>query len=1237
MPAVDRPHRATRPVRVHHLPPDRTIEETLAALRAEGRDPQPSATRTLRIALAMRGGVSLAVWIGGVVAEVDLLRRIRLVDLGDETWALLPYSGAAVPSAAVTERVEGYARLLDAAGYDRVEIDLLAGASAGGLNGVVYAVAQRAGMTVDGLLRTWSTVGGFWGLLNEPGSRDLRALMRGEGYFRSRVRTALGDLHLALGAHPDLIAPHVSVDLSTTVIDGGDEAERDAWEGRGHFHFVGSDDHHLDNLVPSRHAADYPGKAADDREQLWQLALAARSTSSLAGGFEPAEIRSTEWLGWGDDADETSDPNAEPLTAAERADLRFAFAAHRTPGTGRKHPYRVIDGAVFDNVPIDRALRAAKLRPSARRADRALLFLDPEPDPPLGHEAPWNPDASRFFHAVGEMFRRGMRTESVAVEAAELGRFNGQRFAEAARARSAAAVAAVAATTPDAIADRRRAYVRAQAGVVAEQLAEALAAPSLWQLQSASRRRRRYAPVDRLALGRLAERAERHFAARADAGRGASARPGDAADLADLRSPVALGDAANCILGWCRDLEAVPDAPGSRRGIELLPVRTAAYAALVDAGGSRDRLVELVLLDRLRRLGPRETPDADRLDAWLEIWTSHADRIDTSAHWRDLDAAVAALRAATRDVEARIAAGETVPSEWTASPWRHAGPAAGPAAADLPPLLNGGGIPPALSHVTYWAIGVDEEPANPHAYDALLDDRFHTRLQRLLRTPRLPVADAAALLEAPERVPMDRETKLAGYGFGNFFGFLAAEWRVNDWWWGRLDGAAGLTRFLARDLSDEALADAVRAAQDSVLRQGAELAASADARDRAQAPFGDPPGGDASRTDPSTTSAAHPGEAPSSADELRRRMQRGTDTLWNLDPSYRFALASRALRLFDRVARPANRVVATVVEVILAVLRPVLVVLPAIADPPRLALVAGLIGGTLWLLTWTGFAPSMGAAIAASVVVVGFLIGLAVGTIRSRRRWQALATAIHDPRLAADVRTAAAAASFPTARYALVAVATYVPLWIAIARSNLVMVLACGLTSLVMTAVAVRAASAARRSTVPARMLRTALMLSVLLVLGGALPVAQWLFAPEVDGVGWPAGLLAPPLRWDLAVLAVASIAVSLALTLDWLPLRYRPGPSGGRGPAEYSRATASRSRGVDWLTVSTLSAAVPLALATIVVLLMGHVPYLHAVATGTAVFVVAWGNAVWWLPEFRRRELPRVERLDRRPPARRR
>ena len=70
----------------------------------------------------MRGGVSLSVWIGGACAEVDELRTsVRSEqDAPPAFWRLL----------------------LDLTGHDTVAVDILAGASAGGLNAVIYAAAQ---------------------------------------------------------------------------------------------------------------------------------------------------------------------------------------------------------------------------------------------------------------------------------------------------------------------------------------------------------------------------------------------------------------------------------------------------------------------------------------------------------------------------------------------------------------------------------------------------------------------------------------------------------------------------------------------------------------------------------------------------------------------------------------------------------------------------------------------------------------------------------------------------------------------------------------------------------------------------------------------------------------------------------------------------------------------------------------------------------------------------------------
>jgi predicted acylesterase/phospholipase RssA len=1167
----------------------------------------------LRVALAMRGGVSLAVWIGGVAAELDLLRRIRLFDVGEATWAVVPTSRGADLTPAVVERVEVYAGLLDRAGYDRVEIDLLAGASAGGLNAVVYAVAQRAGVALDGLLRTWGSVGGFWGLLHEPGSRDLRAPLRGEGYFRRRVYAAIRDIHETSGAHPDLVPEYVSVDLSATMIDTGDQLEEDASEGRGHFRFVGSDTHHLDNLVPRRAAVGYPGKAADDRVQLWQLALAARSTSSLAGGFEPAEIASTEWP--------AGEP--KPTTAAERDDLRFAFAAHRTR---EGEPFRVIDGAVFDNVPIDRALATAKLRASERLADRVLVFLDPEPDPALGGPAPWDPDASRFFRAVGAMFTRSFRRESVAREAAELQRFNGQRALETGRRDSGAGLLASASASPADLDARRRAYVRAMGAVVAERLADALGQPSLWQLRSASRRRRRYTPVDRTALAGLDDAAAARFAREAEGRLDAA-----------LHSPMALADAANCVLAWTRELERVPDAPGSRRGLSLPDLRHDAYAALIDADGSIDAGIERILDQVLDTLPPHTAPSPPDLDAWTAIWVETSDLVDTAAHWRALDACVSGLALLSREIDAGIDAhAPAVADRWRRSPWRAiAISGVVGAASDLPPLAHPIGIPAALSHLDYWTIGVDERPAHQGRFTALLDDRFLTRLQTTLRTPGLPAERAAQQLAAPDPDPMDRQTKLAGYGFGNFLGFLASQWRVNDWWWGRLDGSAGLVRMLATRVHGVAPDGLVAAVQDAVLAESDEPRY----RERGLSPLepsrgegGPSAGADASPVDatddapraptmdapPEAERVPPPARQATAGDDRRARLRAGTDTLWNLDPGYRFALASRAIRLIDRAAMPVNRVFRAVLQLVLAVLRPVLVALPTIADPPRLALIAGLAAGAAWLLTWTTFAPTTGSAVTAVIVAVVLIGVLVAGIVRSRRRWARVLDG-----LPADARRDAAtrareASRWSLARYAVVALASLVPLSIAIARANLVMTVLCLGVALVLTAVAVRQASGARQATVRPRLLRTNLMFAVFVVLGGLLPLAQVLWAEHPLVAPVVRDALAPPLRWDLAVLAIGSLLVAMALTADWLPVHV-------------GRTARRRTRGVDWLTVPTLSTVVALAAGELTLLAMAGRPELHATVTAVVVFLFVWGNLVWWLPDLRRRELPKADEVVRR------
>ena len=70
--------------------------------------------RELRIGLVLNGGVSLAVWISGVVHEID---------------GCVAATGP-------------YAEALAANGYDGARVDVIAGASAGGINGALLAVGD---------------------------------------------------------------------------------------------------------------------------------------------------------------------------------------------------------------------------------------------------------------------------------------------------------------------------------------------------------------------------------------------------------------------------------------------------------------------------------------------------------------------------------------------------------------------------------------------------------------------------------------------------------------------------------------------------------------------------------------------------------------------------------------------------------------------------------------------------------------------------------------------------------------------------------------------------------------------------------------------------------------------------------------------------------------------------------------------------------------------------------------
>ena len=295
-------------------------------------DDRTPMVKPIRLAVAMNGGVSLAVWIGGVAHE---LHRFAASEAG---WSEL-------------------------CGERAVEIDVLAGTSAGGMNAAFLAIAERYGVSLSPLRDLWLDVGGLEPapgaglaaphLLRGP-SRRAKSLLDGD-LFHQRLEEAFLRLipeatgqRLPLGEDTELVRKRIDLRLTTTslqgvsypVIDdlGGTLRER---RHQASFHFIDGADADV-VAIHKDLGCEHPG----DRERLAaELARAARSTASFPFAFEPSRCK---------DGD----------------------GAHLEPEM-RRHD--LLDGGVLDNLPVDQAIAATFAMPAPGPVDRWLVAVVPDP------------------------------------------------------------------------------------------------------------------------------------------------------------------------------------------------------------------------------------------------------------------------------------------------------------------------------------------------------------------------------------------------------------------------------------------------------------------------------------------------------------------------------------------------------------------------------------------------------------------------------------------------------------------------------------------------------------------------------------------------------------------------------------------------------------------------------------------------------------------------------------------
>jgi patatin-related protein len=369
--------------------------------------------KELRLALVCFGGVSLAVYMHGVSKEIlKLVRasralhniRDRTARAGAQAEDLFPIDDPEHD----TETV--YFDLLRAIGRHvelRVIVDVIAGASAGGINGVMLARALAHDLPVAHLRDMWLESGDVGELL--AASRRARAWSKpfmspfvwalgwsglSHTVLDPEVRRKLSLFVRSRWFKPPLDGPKMTKLMLDAVEHMGEPADPTAsllpaglqlelfvalTDFYGYQRVIRSHDPPLIREREHRHVLRFGyrrflnGEVESDfgPDNTAALAFAARATSAYPGAFPPAQIGEVDRV--------VSDIGHEWPRRSE-----FLANNFRPYAQAGLDPLATsfLDGSVLNNKPFAEALQAIRNRPAYRQVDRRLVYIDPDPVQP---------------------------------------------------------------------------------------------------------------------------------------------------------------------------------------------------------------------------------------------------------------------------------------------------------------------------------------------------------------------------------------------------------------------------------------------------------------------------------------------------------------------------------------------------------------------------------------------------------------------------------------------------------------------------------------------------------------------------------------------------------------------------------------------------------------------------------------------------------------------------------------
>ena len=406
--------------------------------------------KELRIALVCFGGVSLAVYMHGITKEILKLVRASgaLHAISDRTRRhSATFFDLRDPSDPEYDTEPVYFDLLRDIGRSvelRVIVDIIAGASAGGINSTMLARAlshdlpmhrlrdlwlERADVAEllahEAKARGWSKWflrpffwgGGFGGLdLEEPEVRSKLSLFIRSRWFKPpldgpKMSALMYDAVTALGQPRDVAASLLpsgqGLDLFVTVTDFYGRRQLVQIHDPPMIH---EQEHRHVLHFRYRRRASGAVESDFDLDNAPALAFAARATSSIPGAWPPARIL---------EMDRVLHERGVPWPRRARFIAGNFVQYARMNIDVASVPF--VDGSVLNSRPFRAAVAAIRGRPAYREVDRRVVYIDPNP---AAVAASAHHAVPSFFAALKGALSDIPLAEPIADELAWIARYN---------------------------------------------------------------------------------------------------------------------------------------------------------------------------------------------------------------------------------------------------------------------------------------------------------------------------------------------------------------------------------------------------------------------------------------------------------------------------------------------------------------------------------------------------------------------------------------------------------------------------------------------------------------------------------------------------------------------------------------------------------------------------------------------------------------------------------------------